>query len=618
MTTFPAGFQQGPGGFQNDCDGGPKGFQCRPTMPTPGIEVTKVYVDSTVELMADHFSLELVSPTTLFSQAPALKTVAIQLGLLQSCVTPQTITHISNGVIDEYELQATPTEQVLRVRGRDAMANLLDCEFVKTYIFAEYSANGQLTTRAQGEINGIQKQTTVTFADGSTLTLPPTPKVEGVDWEVGVFSAKNIAQDIANKVGLQLLWQVRDYQMQQTFTASGRAIDSIKKLVEPWAQVEPFRADIFVQGTTLIVRHRQLPTQPMAAQQAYNMDVKTTKRTGITIRKRALKPVGPLRLTGRAQTIKTGFVSVFDDNGDEQVDVTTTSVAGGNTIVTMARVFVQDRTVVKRDIRTYSSEGLWVEWTQTFNDYQDFDIGRLCIQSTTTTQKWDDGAKSLRDFQQVTQFNTYDDETSLLRTQVTVIEESSPQTSGFVAAKMIVKNLIDLEAGMVEERVSEYSPSSGMSQGAAAAAGSAFWDLIRQDSQIQAGHRAGGAGRKGYFIPNFPGSQANIEIAAVLDPAKCNPSASYSNPNLNLQDLQFLQSLFAAKNKFAFEWEVILSGVAMPWLQKGTVIQVTGFTGPYGDPVPLPPLYITEVRTTYEESGKSPAFTSQVRCFGWQ
>jgi hypothetical protein len=612
---FPAGFQQGAGGFQNDCDGGPKGFQCQPTMPKPGVEVKRVYIDSTVELMADHFNLELASPTTLFSQAPALKTVAIQLGLLQGCTTPQLITQIQNGVIDEYELQIKPKEQILRVRGRDAMSNVLDCEFNKTYIRAEYNANGTLRDDVQAQVNATAAKT-VTFADGTVINIPATV------YELGVFTAKNVVQDICNKVGLQLLWQVRDYELQSTFGASGRAIDSIRKLVEPWAQIEAYRADIFVQGITLIVRHRQLPTQPFQPQQGYIMDISSMKRGELTIRKRAMKAVGALKLVGRLQQIKTNFVTVVNDDGEDEVDVTQTTIVpptGSDTtekkIVTQTRYLMPQQVVVRQFKDVFAPHK--VEHQEIFNDYIDTDVGKLLSVSRSTTDKWDESISSLASFERTTIFNTYDDDTFLLRNQTTVFEQVDPLIATYVSSKMIVKQIVDIAPNMAEERVTEYAPSAGMSDGADAAAGSAFWDVVRQDSQIQAGHRAGGSGRKTIFIPNFPGSKTNIEIDSTVNGDKCAASVAYSNPNLTYQDLLFLQSLYTAANLLTFEWEVQFTGVAMPWLQKGTVIKITGVTGPWGDPVDLPPMYITEVRTTYDESKKDPEFVSQARAFAW-
>ncbi len=592
------------------------------TLPVPGTEIKRCYIDSTVELMADHFNLELASPTTLFSLAPALRTVSIHLGLLQGCVNPQTVTNIDSGVIDEYEVTISPTQQIIRVRGRDAMAQILDCEFNKTYIHAEYNVDGTLRPEVQAQIDAMAAKT-VTFADGTVFTIPA--KLQGIGYDLGVFSARQIAQDICNKVGLQLAWQVRDYQILSTFTASGRAIDSIKKLVEPWTQVEAFRADIFVQGTTLIIRHRQLPDHPLTPQAGYIVDVSVMKRSEVTIRKRKLRPVGFLRLVGRLQPLRTNFLTVVNDDGEDEVEVEQTTIvpATGSDpnekrIVTKTRYLLPQQVVTRQFKDVFAPQR--VEHTEVFNEYLDTEVGKLLSVSRTTTRKWDESISSLADFERTTQFNTYDDDTFLLRNQTTVFE-SAPGPGGtatYVASKMITKIIYDIAPNMAEERTTEYAPSAGMSDGADAALGSAFWDVVRQDSQIQAGHRAGGSGRKTIFIPNFPGSETNIEITAELNPDPCAPSAEYTNANFNLQDLQYLESLYVANNAFTFEWEVQFSGVAMPWLQKGSVIQITGITGPRGYSIPVPPMYITEVRTTYDESKKTPEFLTQARAFAWQ
>lgn len=598
--------------FQNDCDGGTKGFQCAGNLPKPGTEVESVYIDSTVELMADHFSLQLPSPTAILTD-DTLDRVNIQLGLKDACVTPLEITHISDGPIDERELTITPTSQEARIRGRDHMADVLDCEYRMMYIRANYLANGVLDDATQSQIDGTASKT-ITFADGTIVTIPAQ------DYKLGVFTAKQIAQEVATSIGLTLVWQVRDYELQSTFSATGRAIDTIKKLIEPWVTVEPYRAEVLMQGQTLIIRHRQLPGTPFKPD--YVFDVTGMKRGQITIRKRSMRAAGRLRLVGRAQQIKTNFVSVVDDTGEE-VDVEQTTIVPATgadptekKIVTQTRYHLPEQIVLRQFKDVYAPHK--VEHTEVYNDYIDTEVGKLLSVSRSTTQKWDESISSLAAFQRTTQFNTYDDDTFLLRNQTTVTEDVDPLISTYVASKMVTKVIYDLAPGMAEERVTEYAPSAGMSDGADAAAGSAFWDAIRQDSQIQAGHRAGGSGRKSIFIPNFPGTKANIEINTTIDTDHCAPSVTYSNEHMTYQDLLFLKSLYEAAADLAAEWEVIFEGVAMPWLQKGKVVQVNGLTGPWGDPITLPLLYMTEVRTTYDESKAEAKFVSTMRAFGWQ
>lgn len=614
---FPSAFQQS--AFQNDCDGGLKGFQCVATLPKPGTEVESVFIDSTVELAADHFSAKLAAPTTLFNDTTK-GNITIQLGLKQGCVTPQTITHMDGGVIDEYEIRITPNEQNIMVRGRDQMASILDCEFNKTYIRANYLSNGVLDTTTQSQIDSMAAKT-ITFRDGTIVTIPA--KVIGIDWVLGVFTAKQIAQDLATAAGLQLLWQVRDYTLMNTFAAVGRRIETLKKLLAPWTTLEPFKAEVFVMGNQLIVRHRQLPGK-LFTQIApdYVFDAAAMKRSEITVRKRFMFGAHKIRLVGRLQQINSGLVTVVDPTG-ETVDVTTTTVVPATgadpnqkTIVVTTTYHLPEQIVLHQIKDVFSPQK--VEHTETWNDYEDTDVGKLLRTSRTTTDKWDEAEATLAAFERTTQFNTYDDVTFLLRNQTTVIEDIDPLIANYVASKMIVKTIVDAEPGMVEERTAEYAPSAGMSDGAAAAAGSAFWDLVRQDVQMQAGHRAGGSGRKGIFIPNFPGTMANIEIDATLSTNTCAPNITVSNENLTLQDLQFLLTLYQANENFSFEYEVQFDGVAMPWLQKGVVIKVNNLLGPWGDPIILPPLYITEVRTTFDESKRNAEFKTQVRAFAWQ
>lgn len=583
---------------------------------TPAItaKVKIVNIDSTVELMADHYSAEVIPGSDLFINANFANRITFAFGLLDGSGNPLTITHIKDGVIDEYELRARPNTQILNLRGRDAMALVLDCEFDKTYIRAGYLANGQYDEATQSQIQAAGPKTIQ--MNGSTISIP------ALKFAVGHFTAKQIAQDVAKQVGLDLVWQVRDYELQSTFTASGRAIDTIRKLVEPWTQVEQYRADVFMQGKTIIIRHRQLPTAPFKAD--YTFDISQMRRSELTLRKRFTREIGVLTLVGRLEPVATNFLTVINSDGEDEVEVVQETIVpptGADPtekrIVTATRYLVPQQLVTRQFKDVYAPHR--VEHSETFNEYDDSEVGKLLRKSTTTTDKWDEDISSLAAFERTTQYNTYDDITFLLRNQTTVFE-SAPSVSGlanYVASKMITKIIYDVAPNMCEERITEYAPSAGMSDGAAAASSSAFWDIVRQDSQIQAGHRAGGSGRKTIFIPNFPGSSTNVEVRTVLNTLPCDAPFSYSNPNLSLQDLQFLNSLFVAADAFDFEWEVMFTGVAMPWLQKGLIIQITGFTDADGNPVTLPPVYITEARSTYDESKKDASYTTQCRAFAW-
>ncbi len=654
---MPKGFQIG--AFQSDKTGPNKGFQVDSNAPASQlldqVAYKQISLDSTMELIADRFNVEALG-TNLFEGAEFGDTLTIVLGLKDPFGGPDlTITHMQAGFVDEYELTIQPKSQTINIRGRDQSSLILDRIFEKTYVYA--AAQGATSATLQGD------QTT--FVGGGELQQSVQAQVKALQqtsvlypaghlFQIGVFTARQVAADICRAVGLQLVWQVRDYTLRKTFAAKGRVAKTLRQLVQPWQQVEPFKADVFLQGSTVIVRYRQLPTAPMTPQ--YSLDVVPLRRAQIKIRKRFTRVVGKLKLLGQLVPVPSSNVTVIANAEDEVTIVqesfapdpsvsalgfSPTSVAQisgaeivpgptqfagqpptgaiptGNgvirTVVT-TRYRLPQQIVDKQTKDTYAPFLTFHE--ETSKDYEDADTGPREIRSVTATKEFDTSVNALLDSKRVTKTTTYDGVAGQVQAETTITELFDTTANTWSGSTMVTRTFTDVAPGMVEIVTEQFASAS--TQGVNNALNNALWSSTSRDSQIAAGHRAGGAGR-GIFIPNGSGNLQPIELDKVLSTATFAEPVEYSNENLNLADLQFLQSLFIAENALSFEFEVMLTGVAIPWLARGDVVQITGVKNPTGaQEIVVPPLLVTEIRTTYDESQPGSHYVNEIRAFGWK
>ncbi len=573
---------------------------------TDAVQFKKVSIDSTLELLADHFNAEAVG-TTLFSNAAFGDTLNIQLGLQDPLGGPdQTITTINNGFIDEFEMTFTPTSQVVNLRGRDSSSLILDRFYEKFFIRANYVqglSTPVYTSDVTAQIKAAQK-TSILFPAGHLF-------------EVGVFHASQIAAEIARSVGMTLLWQVRDYTLADTFVAKGRIAETLKALVEPWSIVEPFRADVYVDGKTIVVRYRQLPNVPMVPQ--YTFTPAQMRRSEIKIRKRFTKFLGRVQLLGMLNPVQGTDVTVIAPS-DETVEITQESDAPdpNNQPGGLIKTFTTTRFRLPQNLVEFQQKQVFAPFLvldeSTFNDYDESDQGPLLVKSTTSTKEYDTDVNGLLDSKRVTKTVVYD-QFNQVQNETIITEQFDTTANAWSGSQMNIKTYTDVAPQMVEVVTEEYVSVSTQGAGGNQLL-TTLWSLTKRDSQIAAGHRAGGAGR-GIFIPNST-NQAPIELDALLSTATFAEPFTYSNPNLNLSDLQFLLTLLKAQNNLSFEYEVSFSGVAMPWLSRGMVISIQGLTSTDGSvAITLPNLLITEVRTSYDESRKDAQFVTQARAFGW-
>jgi hypothetical protein len=578
-------------------------------------------IESSIELIADHYTAYMPN-ADLFLTADRSDRITLKMGL-RTDADPAIVAHIDGGKIDEYEVIITPDNQTSSVRGRDQSAVLLDTYYRMRYRHIPVTPSTVTDPRT-----------------GETLTPQGTESVAdpfGVPEVFGYFTARKIAQDICDFVGLSLSWEVRDYTFQSDFDAVGRAADLIKRLVEPWTLVEPYRAMIVLQGSTLIVRHRQLPTKPLVAD--YTYDIKTLKRGSVTIRKRPTKKIGLVTLRGMKTSVAItkltpnalgtgGIGGVFTAGQEDRSNSSTTFDDNGNVLSQVITTFTYQMptNILLRQVKEVfeaggsgialvSRETVAYTWTQTSLAADGPVSSPLPLEKSTITEGFTpDGVFTTVASETVE--SEYDAH-GFMRSETTLRKALNVDTGNLENSEMIVRSLAEMGPLLVHEIVEKSVPKkndAGVQVG---------WTVQQRDEATQAGHRPGGPGRA---VPKFrvvgPETANQLVNVAVQQTVNSDPDAApvdYTNENLSLDDLNFLMSLFVAAD-LLWEYEVVLKGPIVAQLHRTMAIEITGLKSSKGDDITLPVLSITAINSDYDNSSEknSRAVMDPIRAFGWR
>lgn len=256
---------------------------------------TGATVRSTLERTADYWEIALANPSPILRERTRNQPVAaVAFGYREQGV-PKTVRFINGGIAAEWEITFTPTGIVGAIRGRDKAGQALDTQFRQEFVVD--STTGLLTTLGCG-----------TAPPSSTPTGPTV---------LGAATAKTVAQAAATAAELILDWQVRDYTLVKNFSARGTVLETIRQLVQPWDLPGPFAVDIFVRGSTLVVKHRTQPPAPLALPASsdypqvpvvpfpatpveWPFTMADAKRSGLSIRVRSLQRVGQVTFHGKS------------------------------------------------------------------------------------------------------------------------------------------------------------------------------------------------------------------------------------------------------------------------------------------------------------------------------
>lgn len=579
----------------------------------------KFTIDSTLELVADRWEAQ-VPDSALFRGASTADRVTLAAGLLDGSGSPVIIQSVTQGVIDEYELTVTKDNIVGVVRGRDPAALLLDSYVDIGFARPALSANlGRAFTEVLPSFDLAAR-------------VAPTATV-------GESRASMIAKKVVETAGLMasvpltLQWEARDYDVVGTFQASGRVVEILRRLVEPWTLVEPYRVDIYVQGTTVIVRHRQLPGQPITAAAENTMTLAAARRARLTVRKRPFKKLGTVTLRGRrkpqglarVETSTGGFVSVQLTSSEAIIKYKNEAFDAGGTLAQSTEMVdtfrVPDRILLRSVATTIGKANgggtgmlkrLTVEntWEDTVYDGTGPITAAKQLSQGTKVELLDPEDQIFRDDQADFTAYAYDDN-GFLTGETTITRAFDKDASQLKIKEMVVKSLHDVGPLISESVVEKYDYDSDTKK----------WILRQRQTSLGGGHRPGGAGR-GVGTAGLPQNAGALAFdqetltQTFSEDADAIP-VEYANENLSAADLRFLMDQFAAAVGL-WEYEYGFDGVAMPWLRRGTAFQVVGLLAEDDvTPIPLPAAIMTEVGSTYDESSARAQYTMRSRAFGW-
>lgn len=168
------------------------------------------------------------------------------------------------GVADKWTIKKTKNNLEVTILCRDKMKDALSTYFQKTYIYDPTPTGldrffplttmkvSPITTQGSGEGGGAGvSQPSIVVANRE---LP---------YSTGEIMASTVAKDACETAGLGLAWECTDYpvvnEVEKTAGFSGSVADVLKKLVEPLQHTEMFRVDIFIKSDVVIVKKRRYP-----------------------------------------------------------------------------------------------------------------------------------------------------------------------------------------------------------------------------------------------------------------------------------------------------------------------------------------------------------------------
>lgn len=594
----------------------------------PTLHPTSARIQSSLQQPTDQWEAAFPGDAEYVNMDPA-RTVDIEIGLLDAAGEPQTLRAITGGVVDEYRLEVLTNGVVSHLKGRDAGAVLLDTEFKTLY------------QRFPG-------QDVATPAD--------------VTIEVGVFRAKQVAEAIISSAGLIPAWQCRDYELWEDLDATGRRIDILRRLVDPWCAVEPSRVDVFVDGNVVYLRQRVAfpATADYVLQYQAAAAAPHIRCLNVNVRKTRLPLIGELTLLGRAEAGQTG--SSFDPGPGSNVPSTSVEV------IPFTREVAEDGGVTFTPgtatqvaaARSYDKSGRLVARVETASTYQIPNQVLLRTQKDTYALVGGDEKQTKREVKTIDyQPFTYDAkgptnspmptyefaavyswvrELAMGTTEmmeVSVFKQNKEETTSYaydrdnylttaatetkeekdkalVPTKLLVKSYQDTGPQAYTIQTDRYTYVEGALPGT--------WDLILTQSDLTpaTGHRPGG--------PNRPATKPmNSDMAGLItipraqqatlstDPKAKGTSAG--SPHMSEADLAFIAAQHAEASGLV-ECELSLTALSMPWIRRGSIIEITGVTNQDGDPVSLGKALVYQLDLSYDEAGRRS--TSEIRAVWYE
>lgn len=576
----------------------------------------KFTIDSTVEFVSDHFTLSFEGSAP-FRNKTATDVVTLRAGLKTSLGVSQFITKLENGPTDEFEITIRPNGISGVKNGRDGIAKALDSFFEKRYyrwpeVVPPYPPIDPDTHQPIPQVDST----------GTALPNPP-PGVSGT------FTAAQVVSDACASVGVAVSWEIPDYQLLTSYFATGRVIDTIQQLVQPYTLTTPFKADIYSNGTVLVIRQRN----PFRAPD-FTIAMVDAKRNDLILRVRKTQKYGQVWLTGAPNALATNPFGVWVEGEEEitssdetqgpdgtilsrvnttEIKITPTGQTKSKVTETYTRQFVQDSFQSRDDL-------VLTNRTTETNLYTIGSFGivgpiapKILVSCTIVTEGFDDDGNwtTLRTQERGV---SYDHGTAGFQTSESFMTRELQDTASgkqLVPTEMTIKTTRDCGYLQVEQITEKYQFQDVTSGGQT----SNQPVLLDRDIQRQGGFRVGGPAALPRTIGNKSGEQIRLvrTVSTDADAVK----VVQNLPNMDISALQVIMSYFQSASGM-WEYELSMSGANMPWISRGMYLQLTDIQSEVpGTLIALPVMLVTEADIEYDESVQGAKSISKIRAFGW-
>ena len=531
---------------------------------------------------------------------------------------------MTKGIVDEWELTLAPNLIASRVRGRDSLTLLLERPITKVY-------------KRSPERETLESVATEAEGGGNYRVVNP-------DFSpLGRWTARTIAEDVIVDLNadlpaaeqLTLAWQVRDYEIRSDYSASGRPLDILAELAEPWNQALPTTVDVLMEGLVIIVRNRE--PIPVAD---YVFPVTDARIKRLTITKRRPRRIGEVTLSGMPVQIEgEGLIGVTLP--DPSTDIEETPNRTTATVVTPTGTF------------TYRMpDGVLIQSVKVIFGTSPSGLSEM-ISRETVDNVWSevqyDNMRPLNAANQLSQIVTVEgihpSDTvgrtfQVLRTEEVSYEYDAQEFLYRTTATKKELNLRAREMKLTERITKDYDETGPLRYEIVTTTARwndriGYWTLLNRDAAPASGYRPGGPGRaRVVWIPAgiHPGSNNSGEMIPVMlqETISTAPDALpflYSNDNLTLEELRVIFDQLALASGL-WEYELAMECITMPWLKKHVGIQFTGCRDSGGALIPfhadLPAGHLRaalvlehQLRYIEAEGADGASLTSMVRAVYW-
>lgn len=561
----------------------------------PDLEAQGFTITSPLDRPASDFEAE-VPGTQAFVEASEDDRITLEAGYRDAAGTEILVGQIRKGIVDEWELVLAQTAATSTVRGRDPMDWFLQKPIAKIY---PRSPAREVTDTLAGPGDG--------GGNVRTLTVAQAPH--------GRWQASQIAADVVAVVNaalppdqqLTLSWETRDYEIRSDYSASGRPLDILRDLAEPWNQVPAFAIDVMMRGLTIVVRNRQ----PVAAPD-YVLPITDARLRQVRVTKRRPRRYGQVILSGMSVQIE-GDGIVGEDLPDPTVEIEETPnrtevtvrtptgtltyrMPDGALLHAEKPIFVaNNRPGGGGAAEMIKRETIDNEWTEV-----QYDNGRPLGQARQLTQHTliegvhpkDKTVRVFRVLGDETVEYEYDTQDYLVRVTATKREVPHKAPDTFELKEQITKDYTDIYGSPPQHEIVTTSWRWENKAG--------IWLIKNRDAVTVSGYRPGGPGGfKGFFIPadekpgtNNSGQMLPVMLEAVISADPHAEPFTYANENLTYGDLVFILAQLSAASGL-WEYELAFPGITMPWIKKHVGIQFTACRDGAGALIPfhgdLPP-----------------------------